>query len=126
MLQSRYPGRPPYKRRQCYTNTKNNCDTPHQKCHLGAASIKLPGGKRAWGGGLPKFEIAINTVIQYPATLTLTTLTKGCEDNRFNPLYSSGLSYSYIMDESICHFRGVGSIYRFYSISNGKSCQQTV
>ena len=27
-----------------------------------------------------------------------------------NPLYSSGLFHCYMLDESICHFRGVGSI----------------
>ena len=115
MLQNRYPGRPPYKRRQYYTNTNNNCDTRHQSATLERPVLNYS-GEEGLGRGLPKFEMAINTVIQYPATINLTTLTKGCEDNRFNPLYSSGLSHSYILDESICHFRGVGSIYRFYSI----------
>ena len=29
---------------------------------------------------------------------------------QFNPLYSSGLFHCYMLDESICHFRGVGSV----------------
>ena len=28
----------------------------------------------------------------------------------FNPLYTGGLFYWYMLDESICHFRGDGSI----------------
>ena len=27
-----------------------------------------------------------------------------------NPLYTNGLFHCYMLDESICHFRGVGSI----------------
>ena len=34
----------------------------------------------------------------------------------FNPLYTGGLFHCYTLDESICHFRGVGSFCRFYSI----------
>ena len=30
--------------------------------------------------------------------------------NYFNPLYTDGLFHCFMLDESICHFRGVGSI----------------
>ena len=39
----------------------------------------------------------------------------------FNPLYTGGLFHCYILDEAICHFRGVGYFFRFYSIIDGKS-----
>ena len=32
-----------------------------------------------------------------------------------NPLHTGRLFHCYMLDESICHCRGVGSIYRFYS-----------
>ena len=28
----------------------------------------------------------------------------------FNPLYTGGLFYRFMLDESICHFRGAGSV----------------
>ena len=30
--------------------------------------------------------------------------------HQINPLYTGGLFHCYMLDESICHFRGVGSI----------------
>ena len=30
--------------------------------------------------------------------------------SHFNPLYTGGLFHCYMLDESICHFRGVGSV----------------
>ena len=30
--------------------------------------------------------------------------------DNFNPLYNGGLFHCYMLDESICHFRGDGSI----------------
>ena len=34
----------------------------------------------------------------------------------FKPLYTGRLFHCYILDKSICHFRGVGSIFFFFSI----------
>ena len=39
-----------------------------------------------------------------------------------NTLYAGGLFHCYMLDKSICHYRGAGSICRFYSIFDGKSC----
>ena len=33
-----------------------------------------------------------------------------------NPLYTGGLYHCYMLDESICHFRGVRAIFGFYFI----------
>ena len=40
----------------------------------------------------------------------------------FNPLYIGGLFHCYMLDESICHFRAVGSILALLVIFDGKSC----
>ena len=34
----------------------------------------------------------------------------------FNPLYTGGHFHCYMLDKSICHFRGVGLFCRFHSI----------
>ena len=39
-----------------------------------------------------------------------------------NLLYTGRLFHSYILDESICHFRVPGLFCHFYSILDGKSC----
>ena len=41
-------------------------------------------------------------------------------------LYTGGLFNCYMLDESICHFRGVGSILSLLLYFDGKSCQQTM
>ena len=42
------------------------------------------------------------------------------------PIYTGGLFHIFLLDEFICHFRGVGSILslQFYAIFDGKFCQQ--
>ena len=40
----------------------------------------------------------------------------------FNPLYIGGIFHCYMLDESDCHFRGVGSILSLLFYFNGKSC----
>ena len=53
-----------------------------------------------------------------------------CEAHHyFNPLYTSGLFHSYMLDESVCHFRCVGSILSFlfyFLMENPVSKQCTV
>ena len=39
-----------------------------------------------------------------------------------NPLYTGRLFHCYILDESICHFNGVGSILSLLFYFDGKSC----
>ena len=39
-----------------------------------------------------------------------------------NPLYTGGRFHFYIWDESICHFRGVGSVLSLSFYFDGKSC----
>ena len=40
-----------------------------------------------------------------------------------NPLYTDGLFHCYMLEEFICHFRGVRSLFcHLYSIFDGKSC----
>ena len=39
-----------------------------------------------------------------------------------DPLYSGGLFHYYMLDQSICHFRGVVVFCRFYFIFDGESC----
>ena len=57
-------------------------------------------------------------------TFCLHTLAKKLfqEESVLNPWYSGELFYCYMLDESICHFRDIGSILLFYSIFDGKSC----
>ena len=40
----------------------------------------------------------------------------------FNLLYTCGLFHCYMLDKSICHFRGVGSILSLLFFFDGKSC----
>ena len=42
------------------------------------------------------------------------------------PLYTDRLFCCYILDESISHLRVLGLFCCFYSVSDGKSCKQTV
>ena len=42
--------------------------------------------------------------------------------HQFESFYTGGLFHIYILDESTCHFRGVGLFGRFYSIFDGKFC----
>ena len=44
----------------------------------------------------------------------------------FNPLYTGGLFHCYMLDESICQFRGVGSILPLLQIFDGKYYSQTM
>ena len=39
-----------------------------------------------------------------------------------NPLYTGGLFHCYMLDKSICHFKGAGPFCCFYSTFDGKSC----
>ena len=46
-----------------------------------------------------------------------------------NPSYTGGLFYCYIMDESNCHFMGIGSLLSLlflFFFFDGKSCEQTM
>ena len=38
----------------------------------------------------------------------------------FNPLYTDRLFHCYVLDKSVCNFRGVGSILSLYFIFDGK------
>ena len=67
----------------------------------------------------------------YLASQDITTLSQestyfckggGGVGVEFSPLYTGGLFQSYMLEKSICHFRGVGLFCRFYSILDGKSC----
>ena len=41
---------------------------------------------------------------------------------KLNPLYTGRLFHCYMLDESICHLRGVRSTLWLYSIFDGKIC----
>ena len=45
---------------------------------------------------------------------------------KLNPLYTDGLFHSYMLDESIFHFRGIGSILSLLFYFDGKSYKQTM
>ena len=76
----------------------------------------------------------------YPVTLLWTyniKLNEICYSNVakililevFNPLYASRLFHCYIIDESICHFRGIRSILCYFVMENPVSkqcCWQTM
>ena len=40
------------------------------------------------------------------------------------PLYAGGLFQCYILEESVCHFRGVGSIFFYFFMENPVSKQR--
>ena len=45
------------------------------------------------------------------ASLGLLSISENAEKSMsINPMYTGGFFHCYIMDESICHFMGVGSI----------------
>ena len=60
----------------------------------------------------------VNGKCNGPSTLYLLRLFS-------NPLYTGGHCYCYMLNEPICHLKGVGSILSLLLNFNGKSCKQT-
>ena len=50
-------------------------------------------------------------LVSYNPSIVQNLLLYGCVHFSVNPLHTGGLFHCYMLDESICHFRGVGSIF---------------
>ena len=54
--------------------------------------------------------VSILDFIEKEQKLSLTIINTGMHPSSLTPLYTGGFFHCYMLKESICHFRGIGSI----------------
>ena len=70
------------------------------------------------------FAVRVETLLRREAKMNVTAASPGGVPSHHNPLYTGRLFHCYMLDQSICHFRYVGSIlsllFYFYAPNFGE------